>query len=207
MRRNPQTHRHEPDRVDQASYRTPHFNDHHRDFEEIAVPHMDFLRNRALYLTRDADDAEDLLQETYFKAYRFWDKFEKGTNILGWLTQIMKNSYINNYRKDVKSPKTIEFDEAISHDRSVDQLPAASHHVMAENAGDIFEDEIASSIESLPSTFRTVVMLSDLQGFTYDEIASTISVPIGTVRSRLHRGRKMLREKLHTYAKSNGYLL
>jgi RNA polymerase sigma-70 factor, ECF subfamily len=206
MSRKPYAHRHEPDPNNQASCCKPYANDH-RDFEEIAVPHMDFLRNRALYLTRNADEAQDLLQETYFKAYRFWDKFEKGTNILGWLTQIMKNSYINNYRKDTKSPKMIEFDEAISHDRSVDQLAAAIHPVMAENAGDIFEDEIASSIESLPSTFRTVVMLSDLQGFTYDEIASTISVPIGTVRSRLHRGRKMLREKLHTYARSNGYLL
>jgi RNA polymerase sigma-70 factor (ECF subfamily) len=182
-------------------------DDHRHDFEKTFIPHKTVLYNRALYLTKNADDAQDLMQETLFKAYRFWDKFEKGTNIVGWLTQIMKNSYINNYRKESRSPRTVELDENFSHDRSEPEPLAAIHHAEEKDAKDIFEDEIASSLESLPSAFRTVVVLSDLRGFTYDEIASAIAVPVGTVRSRLHRGRKMLRERLDTYARSNRYLI
>lgn len=177
------------------------------DFEEIAVPHMSTLYTHALHLTMNSDDAKDLLQETYLKAYRFWDKFEKGTNIKGWLYQIMKNSYINHYRKRVKEPRSVEFDERISHhDHAKDASIEVRHH-REKAPHDLFEDEIARSLESLPGEFRTVIMLSDVEDLTYQEIASTIDIPLGTVRSRLHRGRRMLRKRLRDYAVSNRYLL
>jgi RNA polymerase sigma-70 factor, ECF subfamily len=177
------------------------------DFEQTAIPHMSVLYNRALYLTRNCNDAQDLIQETFLKAFRFWDKFEKGTNITGWLTQIMRNSYINHYRREAKTPRALEFDEQIYRDDSAGDVTAAHPAGEQRSPGDIFEDAIASSLESLPRTFRTVVMMSDLEGFTYDEIANAIAVPVGTVRSRLHRGRKMLRQKLEPYARTNRHLL
>jgi len=177
------------------------------EFEQTAVPHMRALYHQAFSLTMNSDDAEDLLQETYLKAYRFWDKFEMGTNIRGWLYQIMKNSYINHYRKRIKEPKSVEFNEDLS-----DHLPAKdavteNHHVEEKAPNEVFEDEIARSLESLPSDFRTVVMMSDIEDFTYDEIATAMAVPVGTVRSRLHRGRRLLRERLRKYARSNRCLI
>lgn len=119
----------------------------------------------------------------------------------------MKNSYINHYRKRVKEPRPVEFDESLSHHIPKRYAPAEMHDVEKAMPGEVFEDEIASSLESLPSEFKTVVMLSDVRDFTYEEIANVIDVPLGTVRSRLHRGRKLLRERLRHYAKSNRYLL
>jgi RNA polymerase sigma-70 factor (ECF subfamily) len=168
---------------------------------------MSTLYTHALHLTMNSDDAKDLLQETYLKAYRFWDKFEKGTNIKGWLYQIMKNSYINHYRKRVKEPRSVEFDENISHHAHGKSAPIEVRHGGGGSPKEIFEDEIARSLESLPGEFRTVIMLSDVEELTYQEIASTIAVPLGTVRSRLHRGRRMLRKQLRDYARSNRYLL
>jgi RNA polymerase sigma-70 factor (ECF subfamily) len=181
--------------------------DHRAEFELAAVPHMNVLYTHALRLTMNSDDAKDLLQETYLKAYRFWDKFEKGTNIKAWLYQIMKNSYINHYRKRVKEPRPVEFDESSSHHLPEKNVQAEFHHAGARSPHDVFEDEVARSLESLPSDFRTVVMMSDMEDLTYEEIASTIAVPLGTVRSRLHRGRRLLRERLRSYARSNRYLL
>jgi RNA polymerase sigma-70 factor (ECF subfamily) len=177
------------------------------DFEEAAVPYMTVLRNRAMYLTMNSDDAKDLLQETYLKAYRFWDKFEKGTNVKAWLYEIMKNSYINHYRKKTKEPKSVEFDESLIHHLRPKNPSAELRLVEGRAPHDMFEDEIALSLESLPSDYRTVVILSDVEDFTYEEIADVIAVPLGTVRSRLHRGRRLLRERLQNYASSNRYLL
>jgi RNA polymerase sigma-70 factor, ECF subfamily len=181
--------------------------DYRDQFEQVAVPHMAALYNNALHLTMNSDDAEDLLQETFLKAYRYWNQFEQGTNIKGWLYQIMKNAFINRYRKKTKEPKSVEFDESLSHHQYVRNAQAEPHHVGGRTPHDIFEDEIAHSLESLPSDYRTVVMLSDMEDFTYEEIANVIAVPLGTVRSRLHRGRRLLREKLQNYARTNGYLL
>lgn len=193
--------------INSRSIQALHGGDHRDDFEQIAVPHMSTLYTHALHLTMNSDDAKDLLQETFLKAYRFWDKFEKGTNIKGWLYQIMKNSYINHYRKRVKEPRSVEFDENVSHHIHAKAVPTDVHHLGEQTHHDIFEDEIARSLESLPGEFRTVVMLSDVEELTYQEIASTIAVPLGTVRSRLHRGRRMLRKQLRDYARSNRYLL
>ena len=177
------------------------------DFERTAIPHMNLLHNYALHLTMDPDDAKDLLQETYLKAFRFWDRFEKGTNIKGWLYQIMKNSYINRYRKRAKEPRPVEFDEGRSHEAYANDTPSDRPALRGSLPHEMFEDEIARSLESLPGDFRTVVMLSDVEDLSYEEIANSIAVPLGTVRSRLHRGRRMLRKKLHDYAINNRSLL
>ncbi|MGA3245142.1 MAG: sigma-70 family RNA polymerase sigma factor [Bacteroidota bacterium] len=208
MQRNRIARQKEPDRLKPASIQETFEGDHRDEFERTAVPHMTVLYNHAMHLTMNSDDAKDLLQETYLRAYRFWDKFEMGTNIKGWLYQIMKNSYINHYRKRVKEPKPVEFDESLFHHNPVPDTPTQLHPVVGEqDSYDVFEDEIARSLESLPGDFRTVVMLSDMEDFTYEEIASMVAVPIGTVRSRLHRGRRLLRERLRNYTRSNRYLI
>lgn len=199
--------RHEPGLLDLPSFQETHASGHRGEFEETAVPHMTALYNQAFFLTKNSDDAKDLLQETYLKAYRFWDKFEKGTNIRGWLCQIMKNAHINHYRKRIKEPKSVEFNENLSHVPIEKDPPHEIRHISEKKPHEIFEDEIAHSLESLPTDFRTVVMMSDMEDFTYDEIANAIAVPIGTVRSRLHRGRRLLRERLRNYARDYGYLL
>ena len=174
----------------------------HWDFEQIAVPHMPRLHNYALKLTMNSEDAKDLTQETYLKAYRFWNKFEKGTNIEAWLYQIMKNSYINQYRAKIKEPKKIEYDET--------HFYSAPHPQPPEQKGEpfdkLFGDEIAQSIKSLPGIFRTIVLLSDVEELTYAEIAKRVACPVGTVRSRLHRGRKILQQQLLKFATINGYV-
>ncbi len=167
---------------------------------------MPCLYNYALKLTMNGEDAKDLLQETYLKAYRSWKSFEEGTNIKGWLYRIMKNAYINIYRKKSKEPKKIEYSETysisnvLSHQRYDTSYPVVKHF------DEVFEDEIARSMESLPSNFRTVVLLSDVEDLKYAEIAKMVSCPVGTVRSRLHRGRKVLQQKLSNYAAINGYV-
>ncbi len=176
-------------------------------FEEIAVPHMPRLYNYALKLTMNGEDAKDLLQDTYLKAYRSWKSFEQGTNVRGWLYRIMKNAYINIYRKKSKEPQKIEYDEAhfTSH-ATQHRIFDPGHHTL-KHFDEVFEDEIAHSIESLPSNFRTIILLSDVEDLKYAEIAKLVSCPVGTVRSRLHRGRKVLQQKLLNYAVVNGYIL
>jgi RNA polymerase sigma-70 factor (ECF subfamily) len=176
----------------------------HKEFEQEAIPHMDILYNYALRMTANPDDAHDLVQETYLKAYRFWDKYEKGTNIRAWLFRIMKNSYINRYRKETKEPETIDYDNIQNFYNSIRYESSDPNDLQEKIFGGLLEDDVARAIESLPEDFRTVVILCDIEGLTYEEIAEFVDCPIGTVRSRLHRGRKMLRVKLFDYAKKRG---
>jgi RNA polymerase sigma-70 factor (ECF subfamily) len=154
----------------------------------------------------NSENAKDLLQDTYIKAYRFWGHFEDGTNIKAWLYRIMKNSYINYYRKEIREPKKVEYKEYhLPYDTL--QEPSFTHkHILEKSYDELFGDEIALSLESLSDSFRNVIFLSDIQGLSYEEIANIVSCPIGTVRSRLHRGRKLLRKKLIVYARENGYI-
>jgi RNA polymerase sigma-70 factor, ECF subfamily len=178
----------------------------HESFEQTTLPHMATLRYYAQHLTLDSENAQDLLQETYLKAYRFWGRFEEGTNIKAWLRQIMKNSHINRYRKETKKPKTLRYEEHhIPYGVSLDKV-ANSDNPLHKSYDEVFGDEIMCSIESISATFREVIMLGDVEGFTYEEIALTLGCPMGTVRSRLHRGRKILRKKLFAYARENGYV-
>jgi RNA polymerase sigma-70 factor, ECF subfamily len=177
----------------------------HDEFNREAVPHMDILYNYALRMGGNKDDANDLLQETYIKAFRFWHKYEKGTNIRAWLFRIMKNSYINRYRKEAKEPDTVEYDKIQNYYSSIRADSAEPNDLQEKIFGGLFEDTVAQALESLPEDFRTVVILCDIEGLTYEEIAEFADCPIGTVRSRLHRARKLLRIALFEYARKRGY--
>jgi RNA polymerase sigma-70 factor, ECF subfamily len=177
-----------------------------KDFEQTAIPYMDILYNYALHMTMNSANAEDLLQDTYLKAFRFWGNFERGTNIKAWLYQIMRNSYINQYRKKVKEPKKVEYDENQFYYRISQQGSFDSKYLEEKSYDEIFEDEITHSLDKLTKELKTVVILSDFEDLSYEEIANIINCPIGTVRSRLHRGRKHLQNELFNYAKENGYI-
>lgn len=176
------------------------------EFEREAVPHMDSLYNFALKMTGDSDDASDLIQETYLKAFRFWDKFEKGTNCKAWLFRIMKNTYINTYRKNTKEPDKVDYEDIENFYENIKPSSTDSAHLEKDIYDNLLDDELSEAISSLPEDFRTVVILCDIEGYTYDEIADFVDVPVGTVRSRLHRARKMLYTKLYKYASNKGYI-
>jgi RNA polymerase sigma-70 factor (ECF subfamily) len=176
------------------------------EFEAEALPHMDVLYNFALRTTGNQDDARDLLQETYLKAYRFWEKYEKGTNIRAWLFRIMKNSYINRYRKETKEPDKVDYEEIENFYNLIRAESTDPNDLQQKLFGSLLGDEVSKALESLPDDFRTVVILSDIEGLTYEEIAEFVECPIGTVRSRLHRGRKLLQARLYEYAKRQGMI-
>ena len=176
------------------------------DFEKIALPHRNLLYNYALRLTGNYDDADDLLQETYLKAFRFFDKFEAGTNIKAWLYRIMKNSFINDYRKNGKEPDKIDYEDVQNFYENIKVSEVKANHFEEDVYSNMLDDNISGALNSLPEDFRTVIILSDIEGYTYDEIADFIDIPVGTVRSRLHRARKMLYAKLSDYAKELGYI-
>jgi len=174
-------------------------------FEKELLPHVGPLQTFAYHLTYNQEDADDLVQETYMKAYRFIDKYEQGTNAKAWLFKILKNAYINEYRKKVKQPTKVDFEDIVTyHDTDDDRISGYSD-LREEIFTNMMGDEVTSAINSLPLDFRTVILLCDIEGFTYEEIASIIDVPIGTVRSRLFRARNLLKEKLTDYARKFGY--
>ncbi len=180
-------------------------NEKQKAFEGEALGHAELLYNYALRMTGNPADADDLVQETYLKAYRFWDRYEQGTNIRAWLFRILKNSYINRYRKESKEPGMVDYDDIQNFYSSIrtntikDESPDASFDRM-------LDDVVSSAVLDLPEDFRTVVILCDIEGLTYEEIAEFVDRPLGTVRSRLHRGRKLLQNKLSSYAREHGYL-
>jgi RNA polymerase sigma-70 factor (ECF subfamily) len=178
----------------------------HREFEAEALPHMDVLYNFALRTTGNQDDAHDLLQETYLKAYRFWDKYEKGTNIRAWLFRIMKNSYINRYRKETKEPDKVDYEDIENFYNTIRAESTDPNDLQKQLYGNLLGDEVTKALQDLPDDFRTVVILCDIEGLTYEEIAEFVECPIGTVRSRLHRGRKLLQVELFEYAKRQGMI-
>lgn len=175
-------------------------------FESEFLPHVDALYTFAYHLTYDEDDANDLVQEALLKAYRFISSYNIGTNAKAWLFKILKNAFINEYRKKAKRPFKVDYEDISSYHNSED----TSYVGILDLREDIFQgilgDEIVTALNSIPVDFRTVVVLCDLQGFTYEEMAKIIDIPIGTVRSRLHRARNMLKEKLKAYAEKSGYL-
>ncbi len=174
-------------------------------FDGEFMPHVDSMYNFAYRLTFDEDDAKDLVQDTYMKAYRFINSFQEGTNAKAWLYRILKNSFINDYRKKSKQPAKVDYQEVEQFYNSEDTPSSATVDLRMETTKDMIGDEISNALNSLAVDFRTVVILCDLEGFTYEEMAKILDIPIGTVRSRLHRARNLLREKLGTYALSMGY--
>lgn len=178
----------------------------YRIFDKEFMPHINSMYNFALRLTNDEDDANDLVQDTYLKAFRFISSFEKGTNAKAWLFRILKNSFINDYRKKTKEPSKVDYQEV---ETFYDSEEAAgtdqTTDLRAETVQDLLGDEIANALNSLPVDFRTVIILCDIEGFTYEEMAKILDIPIGTVRSRLHRARQLLKDKLKNYAATMGY--
>jgi len=172
-----------------------------KEFENLATQHMDSLYSVAMRMTRDAIEAQDLAQDTYLRAYRFFDKFEKGTNFRAWLFKILKNIYINKYRKESRAPQMIDI-AGVEASNSLQAETTPENEIFDK----LLDDDITNAVDALPEEFSDAIMLSDVLGFSYKEIAETLNCPIGTVMSRLHRGRKLLRKSLYEYAKKHGYI-
>jgi len=174
-------------------------------FNTEFYPHIRSMYNFAYRLTLDPDDAKDLVQDTYLKAHRFIDSFQKGTNAKAWLFRILKNSFINDYRKKSKEPSKVDYQEVETFYNSDDVDRQITSDLRVESLSNMIGDEISNALNSLDVDFKTVIILCDLEGFKYEEMAKILDIPIGTVRSRLHRARGLLKEKLIDYAKSMGY--
>ena len=175
------------------------------DFDLEAMSHMNLLHNYAYKMTFNQLDADDLLQETFLRAFRFFHKFEKGTNCKAWLFRIMKNLFINRYRKNQKEPGKVDYGEIENFFDTIRSEKMESSDLQQKVFSNLLDDDVTKALNSLQDDFKTVVILCDLEGLSYEEIADFVQCPIGTVRSRLHRGRKMLQEKLYEYAKVRGY--
>lgn len=176
-----------------------------RIFDQEFLPHLDSMYNFAYRLTFDEDDSKDLVQDTYLKAYRFITSFQQGTNSKAWLYRILKNSFINDFRKKSKQPAKVDYHEVENFYNSEDVDESITVDLRVDAIKDMIGDEISIALNSLAVDFRTVIILCDLEGFTYEEMAKILDIPIGTVRSRLHRARNLLKEKLQVYASSIGF--
>lgn len=174
-------------------------------FNDEILPHLDSLYNFALRLTTDHSDAEDLVQDTIVKAFRFFESYEKGTNAKAWLFRILKNSFINNYRKNLSKPHNVDFDEVSSYYESIRAERTDTTDLESIMFRNLMDDNFSRALAKLPEDFRTVVLLCDVDDFTYEEISNMLDVPIGTIRSRLHRGRNLLKTELYEYAKKRGF--
>lgn len=176
-------------------------------FEREALSHLDALYRTGLRMTRSPEEAEDLVQETYIRAFRFQDQYQPGTNLKAWLFRILTNTFINQYRRGKARPQTTELDEI--------EESALHRHMTGASAGSsaaepeavvldrVVDREVTNALEELPEKFRTVVLL-DVEGFSYKEMAEMLQIPIGTVMSRLHRGRKFLQKRLYDLARERG---
>lgn len=174
-------------------------------FDKEFMPHVDSMYNFGYRLTFDEDDAKDLVQDTYLKAFRFINSFQRGTNAKAWLFRILKNSFINEFRKKSKQPSKVDYNEVEQFYNSDDAGENITTDLRVETVQHMIGDEISGALNGIPVDFRTVIILSDLEGFTYEEMSKILDIPIGTVRSRLHRARNMLKERLAGYAKEMGY--
>jgi RNA polymerase sigma-70 factor (ECF subfamily) len=177
------------------------------EFEAEALRHLDALYRTALRMTRSEADAEDLVQETFIRAFRFRDQFTLGTNMKAWLFRILTNTFINTYRRKTAQPEVTDLegiDEFSLYRRMADDRAASSSpDPEAELLNSVVDTEVTDALQELPEKFRTTVLL-DVEGFSYKEIAEMLGIPIGTVMSRLHRGRKFLQKRLYDLARERG---
>jgi len=184
--------------------------DRREEFEREALPHLDALYRTALRLTRDESDAEDLVQETYLRAWRSFEQFQPGTNLRAWLFKILTNAFINRYRKLEGQPATTSLEtieehllyEGLAGSDGTRTSPSAEEEALRQ----LPDEDVRRALESLPPQFRLAVLLADVEGFAYKEIAAITEVPIGTVMSRIARGRGLLRRALADIGRERGYL-
>lgn len=178
------------------------------NFGAAELPYRDQLFKSALRMTRSVEDAEDLLQETYLKAYKYYSRYTEGTNLKAWLFKIMKNTFINSYRRKKLRPGTVDFDE-IQEGLESSMIPASGSG-LGDPESEFLEGEIDHEVREallgLPHDYKVVVLLADLQGFAYKEIAELLEIPVGTVMSRLYRGRRILERALLSFGKRYNYL-
>lgn len=167
--------------------------------------HIDALYRSALYLVKNENNADDLVQEIYLKAFKFLENGEKIGNEKAWLFKILMNTLINQYRKGKKEPTLVDFDSEESLHESAREEVCLSSVAKNEEFNELLDADVKKALEELPDDFRMVILLSLVEGFSYKEISTMLQCPIGTVMSRIYRGRKMLKEKLTTYAKKHGY--
>ncbi|MFZ4516536.1 MAG: sigma-70 family RNA polymerase sigma factor [Acidimicrobiia bacterium] len=177
-------------------------------FTELAMPYMDAMFSSAMRLTRNPSDAEDLVQETYLRAYRGFSGFGDGTNLKAWLYRILMNTFINQYRAKQRRPDEVALGEHenVSLFHRLGGLEATKAARSAETAvlDALPDDAVKAAVEELPEQFRIPVLLADVEGFSYKEIAEIMDTPVGTVMSRLHRGRRQLQTRLWSYAQAHG---
>ncbi len=173
-----------------------------KEFEDQVLEHLDMLHAVALRLTRNKSDAEDLTQNTIVKALRFHDKFKEGTYIKAWLLTILRNTFINEYRRKTRRPATVELTgaEPVEEASPDPEVRVDMTHGTREDLMELLDDRVKTAIDKLPEDFRGAVIMADLEDMSYKDIAEKLNCPLGTVMSRLYRGRKLLREALQSYA-------
>jgi len=177
-------------------------------FEEQALPFIDQLYAAGMRMTRNPSDAQDLVQETYVKAFSAFRQFQQGTNLKAWLYRILTNTFINSYRKKQRDPYKNTIDDLedwqLGEAVSTTSASRVSRSAEAEAIDHLPDSTVKDALQSIPEDFRLAVYLADVEGFSYQEIADIMKTPVGTVMSRLHRGRRLLREKLTGYAQERG---
>ncbi len=179
-----------------------------KEFAKLIEPHLSSLYNTALRMTHNQHDAEDLVQDTLFKAYRALDQFQKDTNFRAWIFRILVNTFITGYRKAIRQPQRVSYDdlEEFFLYKRLDETVSLQEVPKEEFLENLFDDDVKEALDNLPYQFRLVVLLCDVEGFSYNEISEIIDAPLGTVMSRLYRGRKLLQRYLWNYAKERGYI-
>jgi RNA polymerase sigma-70 factor (ECF subfamily) len=180
------------------------------DFTNDAMQHAPQLFSTAMRMTRNRSDAEDLVQETFIKAWRSFATYQQGTNLRAWLFRIMTNTYINKYNAQQRKPTETELDD-VEELFLYKRLGSVDQSQLSQSAEDqmlslFTDDEVKKALEELPEQFRIPVLMSDVEGFSYKEIAEILEIPLGTVMSRLHRGRKAMQKMLYEYAKERGLI-
>lgn len=177
-------------------------------FEELAMPYVDQLYSVALKMTYNQQDAQDLVQETYMKAYKSFNQFEQGTNIKAWLYRILTNTFINSYRKKQKSPKQVDSDEIT--DWQINNTDQSQNFGLRSAEVEVLEsmsdETVKKALQDLPKDYQVVIYFADIEGYSYKEIAEILGIPAGTVMSRLHRARTKLRKNLSEYAREVGII-
>lgn len=181
-----------------------------QEFEDVALPHMDALFNLAMNLTRNRKDAEDLVQEAYLRAFRFFDSYRAGTQIKAWLFRILRNAFINRYRAAKIRPDEVDFAKIEEgYEKAVDERYLGSRRERSPEQAvldGVLDEQVQQAIDRLPEEYRTVVILALVEDLSYKEISTALSIPLGTVMSRLHRGRKALQADLLEYAGRKGII-